>query len=363
MFIISTRNFPPDIGGIQSLMEGLAKALLSHGPVKIFADSFPESEKYDKNSNLEIERLSGFKIFRKYRKANLIHDFIKNNNVRAIFFDHWKSLENLNENVLNNTPTFCLVHSKEINHPLDTHLNKRMLKSLNKARYVIANSHFTKNLAISLGVKNNNIYVIHPGSNYPVNIKKEYNQKAREIYGDSFPKIITVARLDKRKNHQNVLMCIKNLKSKFPKIKYISIGDGDERKNLEQLKNELDLKKEVDLFPQTSEHLKVALLNNSDLFLMPSIIHKKSVEGFGISFIEASCYGKGSIGGKDGGEKDAIQDSKTGYICDGNNLDSIHESILKFFENDNYKKFGINALEFSKNFKWNKIVKKYLELI
>ena len=363
MFIISTRNFPPDVGGIQSLMEGLAKALLSHGPVKIFADSFPESEKYDKNSNLEIERLSGFKMFRKYRKANLIHDFIKNNNVRAIFFDHWKSLENLNENVLNNTPTFCLVHSKEINHPLDTHLNKRMLKSLNKARYVIANSHFTKNLAITLGVKNNNIYVIHPGSNYPIDIKEEYNQKAREIYGDSFPKIITVARLDKRKNHQNVLMCIKNLKSKFPKIKYISIGDGDERKNLEQLKNELDLKKEVDLFPQTSEHLKVALLNNSDLFLMPSIVHKKSVEGFGISFIEASCYGKGSIGGKDGGEKDAIQDSKTGYICDGNNLDSIHESILKFFENDNYKKFGINALEFSKNFKWNKIVKKYLELI
>ena len=56
MFVISTRNFPPDVGGIQNLMEGLAKALVSHGPVKIFADIFPESEKYDKNSNLEIER-------------------------------------------------------------------------------------------------------------------------------------------------------------------------------------------------------------------------------------------------------------------------------------------------------------------
>ena len=363
MFVISTRNFPPDVGGIQNLMEGLAKALLSHGPVKIFADSFPESKRYDKNSNLEIERLSGFKIFRKYRKANLIHDFVKNNNVRAIFFDHWKSLENLNENVLSNTPTFCLIHSKEINHPVDTHLNKRMIKSLNKATYVIANSHFTKNLAINLGAKRNKIYVIHPGSNYPIDIKKEYSQKAREIYGDSFPKIITVARLDKRKNHQNVLMCIKNLKPKFPKIKYVSIGDGSERKNLEQLKNELDLKKEVDLLPQINEQLKVALLNKSDLFLMPSIIYKKSVEGFGISFVEAGCYGKGSIGGKDGGEKDAIQDNKTGYICDGNSLDSIHQSILKFFENDNYKKFGINALEFSKNFRWNKIVKKYLELI
>ena len=363
MFVISTRNFPPDVGGIQNLMEGLAKALLSHGPVKVFADSFPDSEKYDKNSNLEIERLSGFKIFRKYRKANLIHDFIKKNNVRAIFFDHWKSLENLNENILSNTPAFCLVHSKEINHPVNTQLNKRMIKSLDKARYIVANSHFTKNLAINLGAKKDKVCVIHPGSYYPVDIKKEQNQKAIEIYGDSFPKIITVARLDKRKNHQNVLMCIKNLKSKFPKIKYISIGDGSERKNLEQLKNELDLKKEVSLLPQINENLKVALLNKSDLFLMPSIIYKKSVEGFGIAFIEAGCYGKGSIGGKDGGEKDAIQDSKTGYICDGNSLDSIHQSIIKFFENDNYKKFGVNAFEYSKNFKWNKIVKKYLELI
>ena len=213
---------------------------------------------------------------------------------------------------MSNTPTFCLIHSREINHPVDTHLNKRMIKSLNKATYVIANSHFTKNLAINLGAKRNKIYVIHPGSNYPIDIKKEYSQKAREIYGDSFPKIITVARLDKRKNHQNVLMCIKNLKPKFPKIKYVSIGDGSERKNLEQLKNELDLKKEVDLLPQINEQLKVALLNKSDLFLMlPSIIYKKSVEGFGISFVEAGCYGKGSIGGKDGGKKDAIQDNKT----------------------------------------------------
>ena len=363
MFVISTRNFPPDVGGIQNLMEGLAKALVSHGPVKIFADVFPESEKYDKNSNLEIERVSGFKIFRKYRKANLIHEFIKNKNIRAIFFDHWKSLENLNQSVLNNIPTFCLIHSKEINHPKGTYLNKRMIKSLDKARYVIANSHFTKNLATTLGVKNNNIQVIHPGSNYPINIEEKYNQKAKEIYGSSFPKIITIARLDKRKSHQNILMCIKNLKPKFPKIKYVSVGDGDERKNLEELKNELDLKKEVDLLPQIDEQLKAALLNNSDLFLMPSVIYKKSVEGFGISFIEASSYGKGSIGGKDGGEKDAIQDGKTGYVCDGNNLNSIHETIIKFFENDNYKKFGRNALEFSKNFKWNKIVKKYLELI
>ena len=113
MFVISTRNFPPEIGGIQNLMEGLAHALVSHGPVKVFADSHTDPEKYDKNSNIDISRISGFKIFRKYRKANLIHDYVKNNNIRAIFLDHWKSLENLNDNIFKNIPSFCLIHSRK----------------------------------------------------------------------------------------------------------------------------------------------------------------------------------------------------------------------------------------------------------
>ena len=47
---------------------------------------------------------------------------------------------------------------------------------------------------------------------------------------------------------------------------------------------------------------------------MPSIIFKKSVEGFGISFIEAASYGVGSIGGKDGGANDAIKMKKLGLF-------------------------------------------------
>ena len=363
MFVISTRNFPPDIGGIQNLIEGLAIALNNHGPVKIFADSFPDSESYDKNSSLEIVRVSGFKFFKKYRKANLINEYLKDNSVRALFFDHWKSLENLNVNYLENIPTFCLIHSKEINHPKESNLNKRMIKSFRKARYIISNSRFTKKLAVSAGVDENKIHIIHPGSNYPIEVNSKYNEKAKEIFKDSFPKIITIARLDKRKSHQNILMCIKNLKSKFPNIKYISIGDGEENKNLQKLKKELILGNEVLFFNKAEEQFKVALLQNSDLFLMPSIIYKKSVEGFGISFIEAGSYGKGSIGGKDGGAEDAIKDGETGLLCDGNNLNSIYDNVIKFFENENYKTFGSNALKFSYNFKWNKVIKKYLDLI
>ena len=90
MFLVSTRNFPPELGGMQNLMEGLSNALINHGPVKVFADNHEHAKNYDQNSKLIIERISGFKIFRKYRKANLVKDFIKQNQIRACFFDHWK---------------------------------------------------------------------------------------------------------------------------------------------------------------------------------------------------------------------------------------------------------------------------------
>ena len=363
MFIVITRNFPPDIGGIQSLMEGLSKGLSNHGPVKIFADNYPDCEQYDRNSNLDIIRVSGYKIFRKFRKAYAVNEYLQNNKVRSIFFDHWKSLENIKPEFLNANSNFCLIHSKEINHPVGSSLNSRMNKAFKKAKFIIANSKYTKELAVSMGLEENKIHVIHPGTDYPIKIENKDELKAKTIFGSAFPKIITIARLDKRKNHQNILMTIKNLIPTYPDIKYVCIGDGEERSNLESLKDRLDLDQQVVFLPITAEKLKIALLNKSDLFLMPSVVYKKSVEGFGISFIEAGSYGKASIGGKSGGQADAIKDGRTGYLCDGNDLNSIYETILKFFKNDQYKVLGLQAKEFSKKFKWENIVKQYLSLI
>ncbi len=361
MFLVSTRNFPPDLGGMQTLMEGLSNALLSHGPVKVFADANDEAKNYDKLSKLNIQRVSGFKIFRKYRKANLIKEFIEKNEIRASFFDHWKSIENIDLKFLKKTKSFCLIHSKEINHPIESSLSKRVLKALEKADYVIANSNFTKELAIKLGVKK--VEIINPGCNYPIPILNSSKDFAKNIYKNASPKIITISRLDGRKSHHNILMTLKNILPKYPNLKYVSVGDGDERKNLEKLRDELGIENSVKFIFRSTEQEKVALLQQSDIFLMPSVVYKKSVEGFGISYIEAASYGKPSIGGIFGGEADAIKSGKTGYLCDGNDLNDIYETLNKILLNEKYKELGNNALTFSKDFSWEKIVKKYINLI
>ncbi len=361
MFLVSTRNFPPELGGMQNLMEGLSNSLTNHGPVKVFADDHEYAEKYDQNSKLNIERISGFKIFRKYRKANLVKDFIKQNQVRACFFDHWKSIENVDLESLNKTKSFCLIHSKEINHPFGSSLNKRVLKALGKADFVIANSKFTKELGLKLGIKD--INVINPGCNYPIDVKNEAREFSTKIYGNSSPKLITISRLDGRKCHQNILMTVKNLLPIFPNLKYVSIGDGDERKNLEKLKKELGLENNVKLIFNSTEQEKVGLLEKSDVFVMPSVVYKKSVEGFGIAYIEAASYGKPSIGGIYGGEGDAIKSGITGYLCNGNDLNAIYDTLLKILSNEKYKELGLNAFNFSKEFNWEKTIKKYINLI
>ena len=159
------------------------------------------------------------------------------------------------------------------------------------------------------------------------------------------------------------MMTVKNLLPKYPSLKYVSIGDGDEGNSLLRLRKILGLEKSVEFIFKSSEQEKVALLEQSNVFVMPSVIYKKSVEGFGITYIEAASFGKPSIGGIYGGEGDAIKSGQTGYLCNGNDLNAIYDTLSKTLANDHYLELGANALEFSKDFNWEKIVKKYISLI
>ena len=105
-------------------------------------------------------------------------------------------------------------------------------------------------------LKEKNIRIINPGCNYPIPINDNAKEFAKRVYAKASPKLITVSRLDVRKSHQNILMTIKNLLPKFPNLKYVSVGDGNERNNLEKLKKELGLDTEVELIFKSSEQEK-----------------------------------------------------------------------------------------------------------
>ena len=360
MFLVLTRNFPPEVGGMQNLMWGLTTSLSKLDMVKVFADYHENSNIFDEKVSFSIERVKGPKIIRKFRKSFLINDFlIKNKKVRCIIADHWKSLENINTEV----KKICLIHSKEINHKKGSRLNQKVLNVLNNVDHVIANSNFTKKLAIDLGVEEKKILVINPGVDPIKEIPKNDLKKAEEILKGKKHRLITVSRFEKRKNHEKVIMAIINLKEIYPDIVYTCIGTGDDEENLKKLVIELKLEDQINFLKDVPSDFKNALVAKSNIFIMPSIIHKKSVEGFGIAFIEAAQYGIPSIGGKDGGASDAIIHEKTGLICDGNNLDEIYSNIDLLLKDDKHLEYGKAAKLNSQNFHWDKIIESYKRIL
>ena len=359
MYLIITRAFPPELGGMQSLMWGLTKEMSKNFMIKVFADYHENHKEFDNKENFSIERVGGIKFLRKIRKAHLINEFLKENKVQGIIADHWKSLELIKTE----KKKYCLVHGKEINHPKGGFQNKKIIKVLNNVEKVIANSEYTKNLAISVGVDHSKIVVINPGVNRAEELNKKSLDKVESLLKIKTPRLITVSRFDKRKNHEKVLMALRNLKQVYPDIVYICIGCGEEKENIKKLVRQLDLNLQVMFFKDISEELKNALIAKSDIFVMPSIIHKTSVEGFGIAYVEAGQYGLPSLGGKDGGASDAIEHNKTGLICNGNNLDEIYLSLNSMIENKRYLELGKNAKEYVGKFSWNKIFEEYKKIL
>ena len=360
MYIVLTRSFPPEVGGMQNLMWGLANSLSKHYMIKVFADHHEQHNNYDESVSFTIQRIGGVKLLRKYRKAYLVNEFIKKNkNNKGIIADHWKSLELIKTN----KKKICLIHSKEINHDRGSFSNKRILKVLNNVDHVISNSKYTKDLAISCGVNSNKITVINPGV-YPIKeIDKKALNRVENLLKNKNPRLITVSRLDKRKNHEKVIMALRNLKQIYPNIIYICIGYGDEENNIKSLIKELNLEDQFLFFKDISQDMKNALIAKSNLFVMPSIVYKKSVEGFGIAFVEAAQHGIPSIGGIDGGASDAIEDGKSGKICDGNNLDEIYSNINELLNNNSYLEFGNYAKSYVKKFEWSNIIEQYKQIL
>ena len=99
MYVVVTRNFPPEVGGMQNLMWGLSKSLSKLNMLKVFADYHENCQNFDEKNTFSTERIGGPKLLRKFRKSYLINDFLnKNKHVSCLIADHWKSLELIKSN-------------------------------------------------------------------------------------------------------------------------------------------------------------------------------------------------------------------------------------------------------------------------
>lgn len=364
MIIILTQCFPSRVGGIENLMHNLSISLGVHTKVLVLADTYDtkSDSKFDSSLKkiIDIQRTSGLKIFRRRKKIKLLKSIINNKKVSCVIGDSWKSFELAIDFLnLSKTPTICLAHGNELIIKNNNQL-KRLQNTLNKVSSIICNSDFTKGLVNKLEIKLPIVKRIYPGADDTRLIREK---KVSHIYGS--PIILTLSRIEIRKGHQLVISSLLRLKKKFPKIQYVIAGVGPELDNLKKEVKNLGLESHVIFVGNINNMEKNFILNRTDLMVMPTIdqISNRSIEGFGISYIEAAFYAIPSIATNVGGTSEAVLDNKTGIILE--NMESLYEKLnLLLSDSTLLLNLGKTAQKrASEKFKWTIVVKEYLNLI
>ena len=303
------------------------------------------SSDFDSKCKFDIFRFDQIKFLRKKIKLSFAQNFLKNNKIDIIFFDSWKSLEPFNHTI--GAKKICLVHGNEI---LKLSSKDRILNSLNKADLVIYNSKFTKNKAIKnfKSLKKINHTIIHPAF-----IKKISKNKIKKKYD-----LCTVARLEYRKGHHLVFEAMSVLRNKYNMIlKYAILGDGPELSRLKDLVIKHSLLEQVDFIYHDYPSEKI--FKNSSVHIMPTLTTPDSIEGFGISNVEAASFGLPCIVSNSGGTPESI--GRNGIIVKENDIKQLVKSIIDIFKT--YKSYSRQSYLFANKFESNKKIKEYLNAI
>lgn len=232
-----------------------------------------------------------------------------------------------------------MTHAMDLTVPFgasgSTHKQKLMRLILKHAHRVTTVSTFTKmQLESLLHVPPQNIAMVYPcphinGTTISAEsvdldaLNNKYNIQGKRI-------ILSVGRLVKRKGVDHTIKAIKQIASskQYTDMKYVVVGDGPYRAELEQLVEACGLTDTVIFTGRVEDKELIQWYSRCELFVMPSReLYNADVEGFGIVYLEANSFGKPVIGGKSGGVLDAVHDGENGYIVNPDDVTMIATAI------------------------------------
>jgi len=234
--------------------------------------------------------------------------------------------------------------------------------ALRHADTVIANSEFTRDELLKLGVAKNNIHLIYPG----VDVERFRpglpcdDLKAQIGLRPGQKLILSVGRLSRRKGFDMVIRALSLLLKQEIECQYALIGIGEDEGYLSNLAHELGVSDRVHMLGHVPSDDLPRWYNACDIFAMPNREINGDTEGFGMVFIEAASCGKPAIAGTAGGTGAAVLDKITGRRVNGSDLMEVQSSLFDALTNpDRTAKLGAAALaRVLKEFDWGKVAEK-----
>jgi phosphatidylinositol alpha-1,6-mannosyltransferase len=147
--------------------------------------------------------------------------------------------------------------------------------------------------------------------------------------------LLTVGRLYARKGMDRVIESLPSVLRVLPDVRYLLVGDGTYRADLEQLAIARGVRDAVVFAGAVPDAELIDHYALADAFIMANReMPDGDTEGFGLVFLEANACGIPVIAGKAGGSVDAVTDLVNGLVVDGDRPEEITGAILRLFQDD-----------------------------
>lgn len=347
--LLISKLFPPSVGGVQSLMEGVVEN--SEHDMEVLTTT---REKSAGSKEYKVHRVN----FEGFQGAFNVLKFLMQNSrdYDVIYFSRPTSTSKELVTRLLGNKIISHVHGTEIT---DKYLSLSSDRKLHRSRTLwrklmfplglrstskfIAVSDWTKNLLTKNSVKEDDVKVVHPGINFDAFNPSEDRKEHQEEH----LKILTVSRLHPVKNHKAVIDSIERMED----VEYTIIGDGQQKEELVNYTEELGIEDKVDFRGEITDNL-LDHYKEHDVFVMPS-----KFEAFGIVFLEANSLGLPVIGSNAGGIPSAIKDGETGFIVEPQPK-NIEKKLKELRDSEKRNEMGENGLKWAKEHDWKKIITK-----
>jgi len=198
---------------------------------------------------------------------------------------------------------------------------------------VIAVSESVKRDLICQGISPEKLTVIKNGiecESYqsPLERKNWRAKRKKELSIGNGPVVGTITRLSKQKDVHTFLYAISNVVRVFPSVRCLIVGDGPQRRELEDLSCRLALNGNIAFLGYRRDVREI--LNIFDIFVLSSLW-----EGLPLVVLEAMAASKPVIATQVPGTAEAVIDGTTGILVPLSNSEKLAESIKRLLEDQN----------------------------
>jgi glycosyltransferase involved in cell wall biosynthesis len=198
-----------------------------------------------------------------------------------------------------------------------------VVDKIEKAAALLFNCQSVRQMAEGAGLRNAKTVVIYHG----VDVDQFQPDPNRTEFGR---KIITVAQLIPRKNHQLLLQAFAKLPLEIRDTSTLEfVGGGPCRLELEEQARELGIGDRVNFAGQPSHEELVRHLQEADLFCLPTLS-----EGMPVAVIEAMACGLPVVASKVDGIPESVREDITGLLVPPQDVDALRNALLRALTRD-----------------------------